>query len=104
MESAYVIKRDGPDGTKYFNVQNTTSEMCPVSTTDSTTSKTKSTFYAYSVAPLIDQYDISDNIGLACKQPSSLIKRHWMALASIPVRFKRTRAGHGAHKAELRRV
>lgn len=61
MESAYLIKRDGPDGSKYFQVQNA-SEFGPVSTIDKTTSKTKNTLYAYTISMLIDQYDLPDNI------------------------------------------
>ncbi|MNI36998.1 Endoglucanase precursor [compost metagenome] len=59
MESQYVIKRVGPEGTRYFYVQNS-SEFGPLTSVDKTTSRYKNTFYAYSVTPLIDKYDLPD--------------------------------------------
>lgn len=41
MESSYLIKRDGPDGTKYFNVQNTAGDFGPMATVDKATNKTR---------------------------------------------------------------
>lgn len=62
MESSYLIKRDGPDGTKYFNVQNTAGDFGPMATVDKATNKNKNTLYAYTVTPIIDQYALPDNV------------------------------------------
>ncbi|MZQ84644.1 hypothetical protein GQF01_21280 [Paenibacillus sp. 5J-6] len=62
MESSYVIKRDGPDGTKYFNVQNRAGDFGPLATVDKATNKNKNTLYAYTVTPVIDQYTLPDNV------------------------------------------
>ncbi|MEC0267212.1 S-layer homology domain-containing protein [Paenibacillus anseongense] len=62
MESSYVIKRDGPDGTKYFNMQNTAGDFGPVATVDKATNKNKNTLYAYTVTPVIDKYTLPDNV------------------------------------------
>lgn len=62
MESSYVIKRDGPDGTKYFNVQNTAGDFGPMATVDKATNLNKNTLYAYTVTPVIDQYLLPDNV------------------------------------------
>lgn len=61
MESNYLIKRVGPEGTKYFNVQNS-AVFGPMSTVDKTTSKTKNSFYGYSVTPVIDKYKLPDDV------------------------------------------
>ncbi|RKN84270.1 S-layer homology domain-containing protein [Paenibacillus ginsengarvi] len=62
MESYYLLTRVGPEGTKYFNVTNGGGEFGPMSTVDKTTSKTKNTFYAYSVTPVIDLYTLPEEV------------------------------------------
>ncbi|NQX63674.1 S-layer homology domain-containing protein [Paenibacillus qinlingensis] len=61
MESYYQITRDGPDGSKIFYVKDTMDHRGPLRFVDKDTSKYTSTIYAYSVLPVIDQFNILDS-------------------------------------------
>jgi hypothetical protein len=62
MESYYQITRDGPDGSKTFYINNTMDNIGPVSYIDKATDPYTSTIYVYSIATVIDQYNLGDDI------------------------------------------
>lgn len=62
MESYYQITRYGPDGTKTFYVNNTMDHVGPLSYADKQTITDKSTVYVYSLTPVVDKYELPDNL------------------------------------------
>lgn len=62
MESYYQITRYGPEGTKTFYVNNTMDNIGPLSYADKQTITDKSTVYVYSLTPVVDKYELPDNL------------------------------------------
>ncbi|PYI52153.1 S-layer homology domain-containing protein [Paenibacillus flagellatus] len=62
MESHYRITRHGPDGTKTFRVNDTAGHIGPLQYADNGTNRQKSTIYVYSLTPVIDGYDMPDEL------------------------------------------
>ncbi|MFC5407073.1 S-layer homology domain-containing protein [Cohnella soli] len=62
MESYYRITRAGPDGNKTFTVENTMDNIGPLTYVDKQTDKKKSTIYVYSVTPVIDKYNLPQDL------------------------------------------
>ncbi|WP_274366009.1 S-layer homology domain-containing protein [Paenibacillus thermotolerans] len=62
MESFYQITRAGPDGYKTFNVPGTMDHFGPLSYTDKQTNTSKSTIYIYSLMPVVDRYDLPEDL------------------------------------------
>ncbi|GGE02809.1 S-layer homology domain-containing protein [Paenibacillus nasutitermitis] len=62
MESYYRISRSGPDGDKIFDVPGTKDHVGPLSFTDKKTNTSKSTIYVYSLTPVIDQFNLPEEL------------------------------------------
>jgi|GEM_PF-1779042 len=64
MESYYEITRRGPDGTKVFTVKDTMDRRGKLQYVDKQTNKDKSTFYVYSLTPIVDKYNLPEYLSL----------------------------------------